>query len=103
MLWSGRKFTGEEADRLGLADRLCDEGSSKQQAADYIKMLAETAAPQSIKVIKAQVYRHLNMSLGPAMNESNEWMATSLKGDDFKEGVSSFVERRPPNFKRVTD
>jgi len=103
LLWSGRKFTGEEADRLGLADRLCDEGSSKQQASDYIKMLAETASPQSIKVIKAQVYRHLNMSLGPAMTESNEWMATSLKGEDFKEGVSSFVERRPPNFKRVTE
>ena len=103
LLWSGRKFTGEEAERLGLADRLCDEGSSKQQASDYIKMLAETASPQSIKVIKAQVYRHLNMNLGPAMTESNEWMATSLKGEDFKEGVSSFVERRPPNFKRVTD
>ena len=42
LLWSGRKFTGEEADRLGLADRLCDEGTSKQQAADYIKTVSYT-------------------------------------------------------------
>lgn len=103
ILWSGRKFTGDEAERLGLADRLCEEGESRGQAEDYIKMLAETAAPQSIKTIKAQVYRHLNMELGDAMRESNEWMAASLNADDFKEGVNSFVERRAPNFKRVTD
>ena len=70
---------------------------------DYIKMLAETAAPESIKVIKAQIYRHLNMNLEDSMNESNQLMADSLKGDDFKEGVTSFVERRPPNFKRVAE
>ncbi len=102
LLWSGRKFLGEEAERIGFANRLCEEGRSKQEAIDYIKMLAETAAPESIKIIKAQVYRHLNMQLEDAMNETNEWMAASLKRDDFKEGVDSFVERRPPNFKRVT-
>ena len=102
ILWSGRKFMGEEAERLGLADRLCDQGQAKEDASNYIKMLAETAAPEAIKTIKAQVYRHMNMNLADAMRETNEWMAASLKLDDFKEGVNSFVERRPPNFKRVT-
>ena len=102
ILWSGRKFMGEEAERLGLADRLCDQGQAKEDASNYIKMLAETAAPEAIKTIKAQVYRHMNMNLADAMRETNEWMAASLKQDDFKEGVNSFVERRPPNFKRVT-
>ncbi|MBT3427441.1 MAG: enoyl-CoA hydratase [Gammaproteobacteria bacterium] len=103
LLWSGRKFDGIEADKLGLANRLCDEGTAKQQAIDYIKELAATAAPNSIKIIKAQLYRHLNMTFGPAMQESNQLMAESLNGGDFKEGVSSFVERRPPEFKRVGD
>jgi len=103
LLWSGRKFTGDEAERIGLADRLCETGDAKQAACDYIKMLAETAAPESIKIVKAQVYRHLNMNLEDAMRETNEWMAESLRQDDFKEGVNSFVEKRAPNFKRVTD
>ena len=103
LLWSGRKFDGVEAERLGLANRLCEQGTARQQAIDYIKDLAATAAPNSIKIIKAQLYRHLNMTFGPAMQESNQLMAQSLGGEDFKEGVSSFVERRPPDFKRVID
>jgi enoyl-CoA hydratase/carnithine racemase len=101
LLWSARKFTGEEAKELGLADRLVEEGESVEAASDYIKFLAEVVSPTSIKVIKAQVYRHLNMELRDAMNETNEWMAESLVREDFKEGVSSFMEKRPPEFKRV--
>ena len=101
LLWSARKFTGEEARELGLADRLLEEGKSVQAAVDYIKYLAEVVSPTSIKVIKAQVYRHLNMELRDAMLETNEWMAESLVREDFKEGVSSFMEKRPPDFKRV--
>ncbi len=101
LLWSARKFTGEEARELGLADRLLEEGKSVQAAIDYIKYLAEVVSPTSIKVIKAQVYRHLNMELRDAMLETNEWMAESLVREDFKEGVSSFMEKRPPDFKRV--
>ncbi len=101
LLWSARKFTGEEAKELGLADRLLEESESVKAATDYIKYLAEVVSPTSIKVIKAQVYRHLNMDLRDAMNETNEWMAESLVREDFKEGVSSFMEKRPPEFKRV--
>jgi enoyl-CoA hydratase/carnithine racemase len=53
--------------------------------------------------MKAQVYRHLNMELGEAMVESNQWMDESLKSEDFKEGVNSFIERRKPNFKRLNN
>jgi enoyl-CoA hydratase/carnithine racemase len=102
ILLSGRKFTGEEAERLGLADRLCEEGESRAEAETYIRMLADTASPQSMRAIKAQVYRHLNMDLGEAMRESNELMGASIASEDIKEGVMSYIERRAPNFKRVT-
>jgi enoyl-CoA hydratase/carnithine racemase len=53
-------------------------------------------------VMKAQVYRHLNMPLAESLKESDAWMAASLKREDFREGVRSFIERRPPAFKRVS-
>lgn len=102
ILWSARKFDGAEADRLGLAERLCDTGSALTQAEAFIQDLAANASPKSLQVMKAQVYRHLNVSLGDAMLETNDWMDESLKRADFKEGVRSFIERRPPNFDRVS-
>lgn len=101
LLWSARKFDGEEAARLGLAERLCEPGESVDAACEFVRELAASASPTSLRVIKAQVYRHLNMPLGEAMRETNAWMDESLQREDFREGVRSFIEKRPPEFKRV--
>ncbi len=102
LLWSARKFDGEEAHRLGLAERLVDTGTSVATAREYIVNLAANCSPTSLQVIKAQIHRHMNMPLGEAMLETNEWMAASLVREDFREGVRSFIEKRPPEFKRVS-
>jgi enoyl-CoA hydratase/carnithine racemase len=101
LLWSSRKFDGEEAERLGLAERLCGTGESVDAACAYIRELAASTSPTSLRLMKAQVYRHLNMPLAEAMKESNAWMDESLKREDFREGVRSFIEKRPPSFRRV--
>ena len=40
--------------------------------------------------------------LGGALRESADLMTASLTHPDFKEGVNSYVEKRPPRFARVT-
>jgi enoyl-CoA hydratase/carnithine racemase len=54
-------------------------------------------------VIKSQVYRHLQMDLADSLAESNQVMRESLESPDFREGVASFVERRPPAFQQLRD
>jgi enoyl-CoA hydratase/carnithine racemase len=98
IFWSSRKIEGEEAFRMGWANRLCASGQAKLEAEAYLRAIADTSAPTSIMMMKRQVYKHLNRELGPAMQESTRWMDDSLARDDFKEGVASFVERRPPTF-----
>ena len=102
ILWSGRKFDGVEAERLGLADRLCETGTALEAAKDYLRELARSVSPASLMVIKQQVYRHLMVSLGPAMEETHRLMEESLTRPDFREGVRSFLEQREPAFKRVS-
>ncbi len=101
LLWSARKFLADEAYELGVVERLVESGESVDAAAAYIRELAAMSSPTSFRVIKAQVYRHLNMQLAEAMKESNALMAESLEREDFKEGVRSFIEKRPPEFKRI--
>ena len=99
--WSSRRVDGEEAYRMGYANRLCEDGESVIDAQNFLREIAGTSAPMSIMMMKRQVYKHLNRELGESMDESTVWMDESLKRSDFKEGVASFVEKRPPNFKKI--
>ena len=101
MYWSSRRIDGEEAFRMGYANRLCESGTCCSEAQQFLRDIAKTSAPASIMMMKRQVYKHLNRELGEAMTESSRWMDESLARDDFKEGVASFVERRAPNFSKL--
>jgi len=101
LLWSSRKVGAEEALRIGLMDRIVATDDLVAECKTYIETLAANCSPTSLMMMKKQIYRHMNSNLHDAMVESNEWMAESLKREDFKEGVDSFMERRPPDFKRI--
>ena len=101
LLWTARRFDGEEAARVGLAERLCEPGTALAAARAYIEDLAANVSPASIKVIKQQVWRQLNMTFKAAMDETNHAMNQSLLRPDFREGVRSFLEQRPPVFQRL--
>ncbi len=102
LLWSGRRFDAAEAERIGVVNRVVEHDRLLDHATSYLKMLATHSAPMSLKIMKQQVYKHLMTPLHGAMQESLQLMSESLARDDFKEGVASFVEKRPPRFARIT-
>ena len=101
VLWTARRIGGEEAVAMGLGDRLCETGEALSDAKGYIAQLAQTASPTSLMVMKQQVYKHVDMPIGPAMKETERLMDESLTRPDFREGVRSFIEKRPPSFARI--
>ena len=102
ILWSGRKFDGAEALQLGVANRVVAPEDLVKEAQAYIQNLAATCSPTSIMHMKQQVYKHLMQPLGEALSETNRLQDESSKWPDLKEGVASFMERRPPKFDRIT-
>ena len=103
LLFSSRRVKGEEALALGLANYLVQPEELLDFCRNYIVDLATTCSPASMAVMKRQVYEQLHAGLGPAEREAQRLMLASFGRPDFKEGVSSFVEKRPPQFPRIGD
>ena len=101
LLWSSRKVAAEEAMQMGLVNRIIPQDELLNETKAYIQNLADNCSPTSLMMMKQQVYRHMNAPLGEAMKESNKWMAESLKRQDFKEGVASYLEKRSPAFDKI--
>jgi len=101
LLLSARKFDAAEAERIGLVNRTLPHDELEAFVKDYATELAESCSPASMAIMKRQVYRHLTQELGDAHDESVALMRESFGRPDFKEGVDSFLEKRPPRFARV--
>jgi enoyl-CoA hydratase/carnithine racemase len=98
---SGRKIDAQEAAAMGLVNRVVPHDELVQTATDYARDLAENCSPTSMKIMKRQIYESLHETFGESNRKAIQLMNESLTRGDFKEGVSSFLERRPPKFPRV--
>ena len=102
LLLSGRVFLGAEAAELGLVNRAVPDGAALDEALVYARMLAGDCSPNSMALMKQQVYGDYERTLSESLEEANRLMAESFSRPDFAEGVSSFVERRQPNFEPLS-
>lgn len=102
ILMSGRVFLAEEAQQMGVVSKVFSPEDLLSETIAYANDLATKSAPWSMATIKAQVWAQLDQDRDASLTETNRLMAASLKRPDFKEGVASFVEKRPPNFEPVT-
>jgi enoyl-CoA hydratase/carnithine racemase len=101
LLVSSRKVRGDEAARLGVVNAAMPRELVVPHSRAYIEEIAASCSPTSIAVIKRQVYQQLHAGLGPAEREAQQLMLESFTRPDFREGVSSFLEKRPPRFDRL--
>src|SRR3954447_4353637 len=91
VMLSSRVFTSDEALELGILNRVVATDELLPETIAYARDLAKNCSPASMAIIKQQVYRHAALDLETAWQESNQLMAMTLAGPDFKEGVASFV------------
>jgi enoyl-CoA hydratase/carnithine racemase len=101
LLLSARTIDGTEAARLGLVNRVVSHDDLLAVTRAYALDMATHCSPRSLAVIKREVLQHLSTTLDHAEREAATYMFESFGRADFREGVASFIERRPPKFDRL--
>jgi enoyl-CoA hydratase/carnithine racemase len=98
ILFSARKFSAQEAERINLVNRVFPQENFLPAVLDYARQLAQTVSPRSLAVMKAQVWKALYQDLNDAIAVGDAEMHKSFSTEDFKEGVAHFVEKRAARF-----
>ena len=98
LVFFGDDRPAEEAQRIGLVNRVVPADQLQTAAREWAERLA-TGPTFAIGMSKRLLNRSLDVDLETALDD--EAMAQSLvtQSEDTKEGMLSFMEKRPPAFK----
>lgn len=99
LLLSSRVVLGADAATIGLVHRAVPGDKLLPLAHDYARDIAVGCSPIAVATAKAQVYRDWTRTLPESRSESRRLVGVLKSAvPDFREGVQSFVEKRPSRF-----
>ncbi|MGK0222561.1 MAG: enoyl-CoA hydratase/carnithine racemase [Limisphaerales bacterium] len=99
LLLTGRIITGSVAVEMGLASECLPKDELMPRAMAIAQDIAANTAPVSVALSKKLLWEGLATKIpGMMLSEGKilQWLGTSA---DMKEGVQSFLEKRPPEWK----
>jgi enoyl-CoA hydratase/carnithine racemase len=103
LLLSGRVLLAEEALRIGLVNQMHEPAELLPAAIGYARELAEKCSPLAMAAIKDQIYHAQTASLEQSRVAAlSIWTQVLKPYPDFREGITSYMERRPPRFRPIT-
>lgn len=97
LFYTGRRISGEEAHRIGLADVLVSESEVLTSAKALATEIAQSA-PIAVRSMRETLRRGLVDAVERATERELVEQDWQRRTEDFKEGVKATSERRLPNF-----
>ncbi|NEE03886.1 enoyl-CoA hydratase [Phytoactinopolyspora halotolerans] len=100
LTFTARRIDGEEAYRLGVADRLVMAGEARETALQLARQIAGNS-PVGVRNAKRAMRLGMDAPLASGLDiEDAAWRATAFSADR-KEGIAAFNEKREPNWPGV--
>ena len=98
LMYTGDFIDAKEAERIGLVNKVVPHDSLMDEATALARKLAK-APPLTLAQTKRAVHSGLINNLDQQLYFESYAQDFCLQTEDFKEGVSSFLEKREPQFK----
>lgn len=96
LVFTGRLVKGAEAKSIGLVDELVADAGVQDAALAVARDMA-AQSPHAIALSK-RMFGNLPESFDQALDLERTAQVLAMLGQDHKEGVAAFKEKRPPNF-----
>jgi enoyl-CoA hydratase/carnithine racemase len=97
LMTTGRTVTPDEAERLGMVDRLVAAEELDRTVAELAASLAR-GAPLAIAAVKRAVHDGLDRPLAGGLQTELGQLAPLFSSEDAREGMMAFTEKRPPKY-----
>jgi len=97
MLYTGRRVRGEEAARIGLADKLVPADQLRPAAYEMAAEIA-ASAPLAVRSIRETMRGHLAAGVRAATEREGAEQNRLRQTADFREGIAATAQRRPARF-----
>jgi enoyl-CoA hydratase/carnithine racemase len=97
MLLTGNLVAAEDAQRMGLINRVVAPGTERDAAIELAQQIASKSA-LTVKIGKQAFYRQADMPLADAYRYAASVMVENMLARDAEEGIGAFVEKRTPTW-----
>lgn len=94
LIFTGRRVSGREAARLGIADR-CGDGTGSEQALELAAVVSRNS-PTALRLAKRSMRNGRAVDLVAALDIEDTYWRDAAASDDRVEGIAAFNEKRSP-------
>jgi enoyl-CoA hydratase len=97
LMFTGDRISADDAERLGLINRVVDDHLLMDEARSLARILAQKS-PLVLRLLKRALNDGAEMPLAAALRHEQAMIGLVLDSADAHEGCSAFLEKRPPRF-----
>ncbi len=98
LLYTARRISGEEAERLGVINGVFDDDQLMPHVVAYARNIAANSAPRALAAMKAQIWTAADDHYDQGFAAADKEQALCTQTEDFREGIGSYREKREPKF-----